>query len=172
MKLIKIILLLFLFTIIGCGNNSGYKGDGQLIDNGALSANERYKLNLGSIDLGRNGKYKYSIAGLPKDEFVFGMEIQSQQIIDKPLDIKASVALSIIDSQGQIVVSENALIIDWVWSIPVQSKTSFVYRREGKGSYLSPKPGEAYSIELTVSEADSSGSSYKSNFLGITSGWK
>ena len=172
MKLIKISLLLFVFTIVGCGNNSGYKGDGQLIDNGTLNANERYRLNLGSIDLGRNGKYKYSVAGLPKDDFVFGMEIKSQKIIDKPLDIKANVAISIIDSQGQIVVSENALISDWVWSIPVQSKTSFVYRREGKGSYLSPKPEEAYSIELTVSEANSSDSSYKANFLGITGGWK
>ena len=161
--------LLVFSTLLGC---SDYLGDGELIDHGIIDAKYRYKLDLGYITLGDNAEYRYTASNLPIDTFVFGLQISSKDVIESPLPINANIALTITDSGGEKIIEENAPIGDWVWTIVRESTSTFVYRREDVGTYLSVDPDEKYSIYLAITNADESGSDYEAIFIGQTGGWK
>ena len=134
----KIFSGLFVLTLLfGC---SDYEGDGQLIDHGPFSSNNRYTLALGDINLGEGGRYHYSISGLPEGSYVFGLIINSDDIIRAPLPINAKLKIVIKDSKNKILIEEHAFIRDWIWTISKESTQSFVYRSKGTGTYLKVLP--------------------------------
>ena len=169
MKITKISLLLICFSFVGC---DAYQGDGNLINHGSFDANKKYTLDLGNINLSKNGLYKYTSSFLPKDKFVFGLEISSKHVIENPLPINAHLEIIVTDSKGVKVIEESAPIIDWVWTIARDSNHTFVYRRGEKGTYLSVNPIDTYSINLNVTNADESGNMLEVKFIGRTGGWK
>lgn len=165
----RIWVLLLCFSLIGCDS---YQGDGNLINHGSFDANKGYTLDLGNINLSKNGFYKYTSSFLPKEKFVFGLVISSKDVIENPLPINAHLEIIVTDSMGIKVIEESAPIIDWVWTIARDSNHTFVYRRGEKGTYLSVNPFDTYSINLNVTNADESGNIYKAKFIGRTGGWK
>ncbi len=161
---------LFVLTLLfGC---SEYEGDGQLIDHGPLKPNNRYTLALGDINLGEDGHYQYSISSLPEGSYVFGLFINSDDIIREPLPINAKLRIVIKDSKNKIFVEEHAFIQDWIWTTSKESTQSFVYRRKGAGTYLKVLPNKFYTLDLFVSNADGSGDAYQAILIGQMGGRK
>lgn len=155
--------LFVLFLLSGCNK---YDGDGQLIDRGPLSSNNRYTLDLGDIDLGKDGHYKYSISSLPEGSYVFGLIVSSDYVIWKPLPINAKLKFVVKDSENKIFINEHAHVRNWVWSISKESTQSFVYRKKGTGTYLEVLPNQSYTIDLLISNTDGSGGEYRTILIG------
>lgn len=167
---IKIFSGLFALTLLfGC---SDYEGDGQLIDHGPFSSHNRYTLALGDINLGEGGHYHYSISGLPEGSYVFGLIINSDDIIREPLPINAKLRIVIKDSKNKILIEEHAVIQNWTWTISKESTQSFVYRKKGTGTYLRALPDKFYTLDLFVTNTDDSGDAYRAILIGQMGGRK
>jgi hypothetical protein len=167
-------ILAFLMILTSCNKGSAYSGDGKLIDNGRSDPNHRYVLDLGSVNLGQDGQYTYSIKNLPKETFIIGFEVTidppNKYILDeKPID--CILKLRIEDEAGVAKVSEEANIRDWVWSGPVTGESVFIYRRGEPGTYFTPERGRTYKLTLQVSKSTKH-TVYPIKLIGSTSGWK
>ncbi len=170
------ICLLSIFCLFGC-ETYFYSGDGKLIDNGLTAANERYILDLGEINLGSNGEYTYKVSNLPKQNFVFGINVSSESIKDNSFvwdaPINAKIKLN-ISSNGKTIVQENALAKEWTWSHKSGDSLVFGYRRNNgsAGTYITPNRGASYIVKLKIYETDGTGNKYKSSLLAKSGGWK
>jgi hypothetical protein len=172
-------IILFLYValsifITGCTTGAAYSGDGKLIDYGVSDPNHRYVLDLGSVNLGHDGTYVYSIKNLPKETYVIGLEVKvnppNKNILDeKP--INCILKLKIEDETGVAKIAEEANIRDWVWSGPVTGESVFIYRRGDPGTYFSPERGRTYKLTLEVAKATRQ-TNYPIKLIGSTSGWK
>lgn len=173
----KTILFLYLalsLLVAGCNNGRSYSGDGNLIDNGVLDPNHRYVLDLGAINLKHDCQYVYSIKNLPKELFVFGLEVKveppNKQILDeKP--INCILQLKIEDETGVAKVAEEAKIHDWVWSGPSTGESVFLYRRGNPGTYFTPERGKTYKLTLQITKVIKQ-ATFPIKLIGSTSGWK
>lgn len=155
--------LFVFFLLLGCNK---YEGDGQLIDHGPLNLSNRYTLGLGDISLGEDNHYNYSISNLPEGQYVFGLLVNSEYVIREPLPINARLKFVVKDSNHNILISEHALIRNWIWNISVESTRTFVYRREGTGTYLKVLRNMSYTIDLKITDTDGSGSVYPAMLIG------
>jgi hypothetical protein len=162
---------------LGCASWT-YQGDGRLRDSGPLAARHRYVLDLGPIDLGRTGKYTYTMTNLPAADFAVGLEIveaEANLTMNRPTH-SGSVRLLLETSNREIVISEGSPLKSWVWSFTRGQFESFLYRTgeehwitnkdgttspvadgvridEGWGSFFLPRPEITYQLTLEVLEA-------------------
>ena len=163
-----------LIIVTGCNIGAPYSGDGKLIDYGISDPNHRYVLDLGSVNLGHDGQYVYSIKNLPKETFVIGLEVKvdlpNKKILDeKPFD--CILKLKIEDEKGVVKVAEEANIRNWVWSGPVTGESVFIYRRGEPGTYFTPERSKTYKLTLQVTKATKQ-PAYPIKLMGSTSGGK
>ena len=175
-------LVFLVLGIVACSRASSYKGDGVLVDSGRLNYSRRYVLDLGSIDLTRQGEYAYRLEGLPHAEFVIGIRLDNLESnpIDAPrAKTSAKARIELINKSGATVVLEDAPLLDWVWSGGLGDTTAFLYRRgdskdtplprgdvrverinvgpsDGWGSYFSSGGSSSYTLLLRVTAPDAS----------------
>ena len=127
---------------LGCASWT-YQGDGRLRDSGPLAARHRYVLDLGSIDLGRTGKYTYTMTNLPAADFAVGLEIvevEANLTMNRPTH-SGSVRLLLETSNREIVISEGGPLKSWVWSFTRDSSSHFSIAR-GKNTGLQTKTAQ------------------------------
>jgi hypothetical protein len=126
----------FVLVAVGlasCYRSSSYDGDGQLTDAGwpAIEGN-RYKLDLGPVDLTVPGIRSYRLHNLPSAEFTVGLEIIENEPIQmnsaRP-DHPSLVRLELKNSNDQIAILEEGPLDTWVRSYALGEVTSFLYRR-------------------------------------------
>ena len=177
-------LMLILATVassvvtLGCAGWA-YQGDGKLRDSGPLAAHNRYVLDLGPVDLGRTGKYTYTMTNLPADSFAIGLEVveaePNRSTGNRPPH-SGRVRLLLETSNNEIVVNEDTDLKSWIWSFGRGDLESFLYRAgkehwitnkdgtmstvhdevrtdEGWGSFFSPRSDITYRLTLEVLEA-------------------
>jgi hypothetical protein len=165
--------VLMLFS--GCYRVSQYSGDGTLVDNGLLSATDRYVLNLGPVDLTRRGTMSYRIADLPEANFVVGIEIVTtsgpRSTTEKQL-APLIIALKLTGPGASTLFSKKSVLGEWIWSEPRDGNRAFVYWREGEGTFFNASQNSQYILTLDVLEPDRSQSKYVASLVAKSGGWK
>lgn len=172
-----------------------YTGDGTFVDHGAMTARERYVLDLGPVELTQLSQYRYRLVGLPDEEMVVGIEvIEAEPNIDTRPNHPARVRLKVEARDGPVVLLEEAPMNSWVWSYGLRDPKSFYYRtgeaREipvrtgvmtyqrigqradaGWGTYFTPRKGATYLLTLDVLASDSA-PSRPARLKVVGGGWK
>jgi hypothetical protein len=67
-------------ALTGCLAGMFYSGDGRLIDHGPTAFDQRYVLDLGSVDLRKTGKVQYHLGKLPNVPFNVGLDISPYDV--------------------------------------------------------------------------------------------
>jgi hypothetical protein len=162
---------IFLTMLIsGCART--YEGDGELTDQGPGTAHERYRLDLGRVDLSRIGTFVFKMKGLPDEEFTAGLEGISSCVGDaQSSPIRIRLALS--RAANDVVFSQDAPLREWVQSrgfwyrkgleeeIPAtggvtESRRIGVLADSGWGTYFTARPRSSYALSLSVVTAQDS----------------
>ena len=172
--------------------NSSYGGDGKLTDNGFFAATDRYVLDLGPIV---EIDSEFIINDLPSEEFTIGLSMpgNSKKCLPKEKQFNPIVKLSLETSDNVEVISEQAMLADWVWSEKGLCQGAFIYRRgkskerklssggftyerinikssKGWGTYFVPKNEESYRLKLSLSETP--GNEFNLSLIAKGGGWK
>jgi len=177
-------IMLILAAVASVVVNSGcagwaYQGDGKLRDSGPLASRHRYVLDLGPIDLGRTGKYTYTMSNMPAVDFAIGLEIvevEPNRFTGNQPVHSGSIRLLLETSNHEIVISEDGPLKSWRRSFVRDNFESFLYRKgeehwitnkdgttspvadgvrtdEGWGSFFLPRSNITYRLTLEVLEA-------------------
>ena len=174
-----------------------YRGDGRFVDHGFSEATSRYVIDFGIVDLGNRGRYRYRLAGLPRETMTLGLELFAPSATIQRRDAHAAVLkLKLVDRQGNLVIDEAAPLDEWVWnSSRGPSATSFLYRvgkkkeREvgggvstsehvgvrasgGWGSFFDARITGRYELTLEVLEPIGGETRYQARLLARGGGWK
>jgi hypothetical protein len=171
-----------LVTAGGCYHAARYDGDGQLTDAGWLVfMGNRYRLDLGPVDLATPGRHTFRLSDLPRTEFTAGVEItvaEPRELDDAQVAHTSYVRLELKTSAGEIAVLEEGPLNSWVWSHALQGSIAFVYRRgerkdvplrngntrvervgikeaSGWGTYFTAERSETYFLTLEVVDPSS-----------------
>lgn len=158
----------------GCYRVSNYTGDGQLIDNGARAATDRYVLDLGSVDLTHRGTRTFRIANLPEVNFVVGFEIvapDNNNLIERKA-ASPTVSIELASPDGKILFAKKAPLDAWTWAVRAGENRAFVYGREEPATYFDAAPKTEYTLTLTVFEPDQKQSKYMVSLMAKSGGWK
>jgi hypothetical protein len=166
-----------------------YSGDGTFTDFGPLTANGRYLIDLGPVDLSRPNTRSFRMRGLPSTEFTIGLrQVNVSAGCDGTALGAERVRLGVNAGDGTVVVSEDAPLNAWTTS-PALVYRRGVERQEplgngtvrlvqvgtrafgGWGTYFRPNPFETFIATFEVLEARSvSGCGSRLVLLG--GGWK
>lgn len=163
----------------GCYRISNYAGDGQLVDNGASAATDRYVLNLGPIDLTRRGTKSFRIVNLPMANFVVGFEIVTldNNVLDgnaaSPTNAaNPTVAIELTSLDEQVLFARQASLDAWTWAVRSGEYRAFVYGRDEPRTYFDATPNTVYTLTLKVIEPDLTQSKYTASLMAKSGGWK
>jgi len=182
----------FMIVNFGIFINSSYGGDGKLTDNGLFAATDRYVLDLGPIN---DTDSEFIISDLPSVEFTIGLSMpgNSKKCLPEEKQFNPIVKLSLETSDNVEVITEQAMLTDWIWSEKGLCQGAFIYRRgeskerklssggftyervnfkssNGWGTYFIPKNGKSYRLKLSLSEAPSN--EFNLSLIAKTGGWK
>jgi hypothetical protein len=164
----------------GCAalTSLGYTGDGMLTDHGMLAYASRYLVDLGPINTSSPTSRTYHLSGLPHAEFVVGIQVtdpRPNSVDDDRSNRRGRVAVTLVDSEGETVIREDALLRHWDRSYALGGVRSTFYRvgatRElplagggvkieqvgmkpsgGWGSHFNSEPGERYTLNVRILE--------------------
>jgi hypothetical protein len=128
-----VVLVAAAVGLAACYRSAWYDGDGQLTDYGwqAVEGN-RYKLDLGPVNLATPGIRTYRLHNLPGAEFTVGLEIIESkpiQLNSAPPNYPSLVRLELKNSNDQVAIFEEGTLDTWVRSYALGRVTSFLYRR-------------------------------------------
>ena len=143
LRAIRILALVAVATLASACVVSGFRGDGKLVDHGPFAAKDRYVLDLGPVDLGRTGKYTYTMTNLPATDFVVGLEIvevEANRSTQNRPPHPGRIRLLLETSNHEIVISEDGPLKSWIWSFATGNFESFLYRA-GEEHWISNKDG-------------------------------
>ncbi len=144
--------------LTACSKDFKYSGDGRLIDNGWMSAHERYVVELGRVDLGRTGSVKFKMAGLPPNYFVMGLRVPGR--VDRGSSggaaTPADVAVELYRQKFGVITMLTGPLDKWTWSVPKRGDSAFVYQRQGSQSYFDAFTEAHYQVTVTVNTPDPS----------------
>ena len=165
----------FMVSILLCACDiRSYSGDGKLTDNGRFSTS-RYLLDLGAVELKSAISSTFYLEMLPKTTFVFGIQVRLIESIADTLDankINPTIAISLLDSEKQVIFSESSKLSKWTWSSTTEKNDFFIYLRDKYGAYLKADPSEKYTLSLSVVEPDQSDVDYIAGLVAKSGGWK
>jgi hypothetical protein len=167
--------ILIIFITMGCYNESNYMGDGQLIDNGRDAATDRYILDLGEIDFNNTGEYAFKIRGLPKEDFVIGFKLESEQIIDidSTLPNNAVILISLSGANEKIIFEVSSKLDDWIWSTSIlEPNNAFIYKRGDNNTFFHPESNDYYKLTISILQPNQITIPFKSRLLAKSGGWK
>ena len=167
-------------TVVACDGAASYRGDGKLIDNGFAAASERYVLDLGPVDLGKQLLTTYKLSGLPNEEFTVGIRTQSTKTPDgkslfdaKPLRAKVRLELTSEKSGKVFEIADD--LPSWTWS-EVRDLHIFLYgrgdKRQPTSTSFTPRPGESYRLAFEILSPDPAATQYRFSLLAVGGGWK
>ena len=174
-SIIGMIVVVAVVWAFGCCQMTQYSGDGQLIDNGALAAKDRYVLNLGSINLKKQSLQTFQIVNLPEANFVMGIEISvasEDRVAIENQQVNAIVSLELSTSKGMTLFTMKAPMAAWTWSVPAGGHRAFIYGRGGPGTYFNADSKTEYTLAFNVLEPDRSQSTYTALLIAKSGGWK
>ena len=134
------LLLAALAALTGC-THTGYSGDGQFTDNGLLVYSKRYVIDLGSVDLAKQGTYEYKLSGMPNATFNVSIRIfeGTRNSWGVRPEYPATVRMQMRNAAGESVIDEAGSLNSWVRSYGVLDDISDLYRM-GEGRDI-PLPG-------------------------------
>lgn len=170
----RVVAACFLLVLAGCSAPE-YSGDGTFVDHGAERTHGRYELDLGEVLLATDGRYEYTVAGLPRERFVFGFEVaplDTAAETDGGREIAATVGLTVVAANQEPVVSRAAQLGEWTWSVRAGEVIAFVYGRDGNGTYVDVDPRRRYSVVVTVTGSETSDSAFRARLKAVGGGWK
>jgi hypothetical protein len=134
---------LFIGICAACCSSPSYRGDGTITRHGFGA-----DVDLGPIDLSKQGHFDYSMEGLSPCEMVVGFRT-AQRHLD------AVVRMTLANDRGETVVAERGPLQSWVWTEPGY----FVYQR-GEDRDI-PIPGQSsVRVERVGVRADGGWGSY------------
>lgn len=186
---------------VNCVAEHRYSGDGVLTDHGLFEIHHRYVVDLGDLDLANQSERTFSMSGLPRETFTIGLLVRQPAGATEPLyEIRpvssVIVRLELSNERGELVISEEAPLNEWVWSGPVdESFQSFVYvpgahvevpledgavrlelvgkkADEGWGTYFTPRRFGRYVAKVNVIHADPGAATYEFRVIAYGGGWK
>ena len=160
-----------LFTL-GCDSVAQYSGDGKLVDNGPTAATDRYVLDLGSVSLRKPSSTTFKLKNLPKENFVVGLELRAAK--GSKLDqstITAVIEVS-LKQNGIPLITREAQLSEWTWSVPAAGNQAFVYGRERPSTYFDSVPGKDYELTFRVQQPDRGSANYTASLVAKSGGWK
>jgi hypothetical protein len=144
--------------LAGCSRDIPYKGPGALIDNGWWDPDHHFVVDLGGLDLTKQGSTTYRFTGLPQAHFVVGLQIPLPADKGGAPDstLVADVALQLMRvGQGQVLII-TGLLRSLNWSPEPKTASSFVYRHDLYESYFDAEPAESYELRVDVNTPDPS----------------
>jgi hypothetical protein len=110
-----------------------YDGDGSLVDHGALTKGDRFVIDLGPCDLASVGNRAYEMRRLPPRRLVVGININSDiprfGIERKEERLTSHARLTIRNEDGEVVISEQLPLSEWVWSNRGPPQETFLWVR-------------------------------------------
>ena len=175
-----IIVCIMVICMNACFGVSSYHGDGFLEDKGRFDAKNRYILNLGEIEIGESGSYEFKLAGLPSEEFVFGLEVELPMVghEENPrehLSCDPFVHIQIANPPGEEVVLDisGRIISDWTWSIAIGDPSAFLYVRGNGGKSFKPESSRhSYNLMVRINRPTGETCTLKAILVAKSPGWK
>jgi hypothetical protein len=166
--------LAFAAILIGsCSAERRYAGDGQLVDNGPGAANERYLLDLGTLDLTNARQVQRRMQNLPATDFVAGIEVAPAEHSALSDGFGAAViSMRLVDAQGTSLISVSRPLREWTRSARADRPECFFYVREGSPTRFTPIKGHSYSLIMTVSPSPAAEEPVRARILLKSGGWK
>jgi hypothetical protein len=134
-------LLATIALLAGCSQDIAYKGPGRLINNGWWDPHFHYVVELGTLDLTKQGSTTFRFTGLPLAHYVIGLQVP--YAADKG------------GAQGQVLIITGPLR-SLNWSAEPKSASSFVFRHDLYESYFDATPGESYELRVDINTPDPS----------------
>jgi hypothetical protein len=147
-----------------------YAGDGRLTDKGPSAATDRYVLDLGQVSLKAPTSATFKMKNLPKTEFVVGIELRSPTKLDQA-SVNSMVGVTLLED-GKAIISKEAKLSEWTWSIHSPGNYAFIYGREQPSTYFTPIHGKNYELALRVKEPDRGNANYTAALVAKSDGWK
>lgn len=148
-----VVLVAAAVGLAACYRSAWYDGDGQLTDYGwqAVEGN-RYKLDLGPVNLATPGIRTYRLHNLPSAEFAVGLEIVESEPIQQNstrADHPGLVRLELRNSNNEFAILEEGRLNTWVRSHALTDVTSsFLYRRGESRDFAVDANGDTQSERL------------------------
>jgi len=148
-----------------------YTGDGNFTDYGRKAGILRFVLDLGEVDLKKDGTQVHQLKGLPEVEFVCYLRVDHPlPTLGKPKNFGAGdlvVEMSLEDENRTEVFSEKAPLKNWIWSGSVGAPQSDLYTRK---TIFTPEKGKSYRISLKIAEGNPNAP--QTQLLLMGGGWK
>lgn len=172
---LQVFLTLFitLLTLNGCERELSYSGDGKLVDRGA-SSTERYVLDLGRLRLSEPSLRTFKISQLPETSFVIGLDVawgsndsQAGQTGRPNPTVRV-----MLETESTALLSRQAKLADWTWSIPANTRNAFVYGRDEFSTYFEADSKKSYKLTVEVVEGDNLSPNSIANLRLKSGGWK
>lgn len=142
--LVRLVNLVILSGSICACTHADYSGDGDFSDTGWTNYSGRYHLDLGDVDLSKEATQIFVLRDLPRAEFVIGIDIfegPGFSVSGVSPSNSATVRLE-LESAGQLILSEEALLQDWVRQTPASMPmTARLYRRGETSDVPHPSDG-------------------------------
>lgn len=166
-----------------------YTGDGAFEhpEKPSFLCDDRYFVQLGSLDLSRSTMTSYRLAGLPEAEFTLGIVIAQPKGSGDSVPagvVHSRVRMELRDERDRVVVMADGPLSSWTWSTDLKRSTNaFVYRRgearerdlgkgtttsdrvgvhadSGWGTSFTPRSDGRYRLEVAVEEGDAAVTQY------------
>jgi hypothetical protein len=165
----------FVLILANCSDASRYSGDGHLVDNGIVSATDRYVLDLGAISLSKKAVYTFNLTNLPRENFVVGIEIRVSPEYHSKIEnksIKPTISIDLSGPNGAKIIHDKSSLDAWTWSVKGDENNAFVYRRDQPSTFFTPVANEKYILRIKIVQPDSSNINYSARLLAKSGGWK
>lgn len=159
-----------------CCTHRGYLGDGSFEDKGWLAYSNRYTVDLGEIELKKDGSAVFQLAGLPHAEFTVGIDVKGAEDVGltNQAPIETFLRIELRSSSNEIVILEEGPMSEWVATTsPSRPGWARFYRRgetedvvyangntgskrlgvkasEGWGTYFKSEKSESYVLKVAV----------------------
>lgn len=168
----KILMVAMSLMVVGCDSVAQYSGDGKLVDNGPSAASDRYVLDLGPVSLKTAASATFKLENLPKENFVIGIALRVPEgsSVNQNL-ITPAVSLALLED-GKALVTKEAQLNAWTWSVHSTGNYAFVYGRGQPGTYFTPTAGKRYELVFGVTEPDRGNENYTAALVVKSGGWK
>lgn len=163
------ILLSIVAIWMATSSSLWYRGDGVLRDYTPMHPGHRYVLDLGSVDLRKDGVYQFEVGPFPPRTFNPGLWLTLPEpfpdgtLGNRP-DGKAQFTL--IGSMGEVVFSDVADMGSG-WSVALGRDIAFV----AAGYDFVPEKGERYSLLIDIAASNVS-DGYSARIVMASLGWK
>ncbi|MFK7850032.1 MAG: hypothetical protein AB8D78_03545 [Akkermansiaceae bacterium] len=157
-KILMINFVLLNLSLLGIAGEAQYQGDGKFEDRGEEAVLSRYAVDLGKVSLGQSKNYKFTLAGLPEEQFVAGIVLDLNRPVarmTKPdwfKDVRVKMILTDVKAGTEVFAIDQTLS-RYTWSnVSPSAKdgASFVYGRDGKQSFFTPSKAVEYELKLEI----------------------